>query len=135
MKKKINDNDIIYLEIGVKNEDYIIKDHTVASYHWDDRNKLEKDNYYYITNLYEKLLKQLSLSLNELHSKSYSENYWRIVAGYWLFYYLSVNFDRWENINSSLNEFKEINFYQAINIRNQPVAKKYSRVHEFSIRC
>ncbi len=121
-EEKINDNNVIYLGNWCKNDDYIIKDHTVTSYHWDDRNKLEKDNYY-ITDLYEKLLKQLSLSLNELHSKSYSENYWRIVTGYWLFYYLSVNFDRWENINSSLNEFKEINFYQAINIRNQPVAK------------
>jgi len=121
-EEKINDNDIIYLGNWCKNDDYIIKDHTVASYHWDDRNKLEKDNYY-INDLYEKLLKQLSLSLNELHSKSYSENYWRIAAGYWLFYYLSVNFDRWENINSSLNEFKEINFYQSINISNQPIAK------------
>ena len=74
------------------------------------------------------LLPKISKKLNKLHSKTYSDNYWRINIGYWLFYYLSVNIDRWENINSALNQFKEINSYQGFSINTNPVA---SNTREF----
>ena len=72
-EEKLNDNSIIYLGNWCKNDGYIINDNTVATYHWDDRRKLEKDNNY-INDLYEKLLVKLSETLNQFHSKNYSQN-------------------------------------------------------------
>ena len=117
---RISNNDVIYLGNWCRTDGYIIKDELVAKYHWDNRDKLEKD-YNYLNNFYERILLELSKKLNQLHSKSYSENYWRITVGYWLLYYLSVNFERWENINSALEEFDKINFYQSLNIKHQPI--------------
>ena len=114
-EEKINEAEIIYLGNWCKNDDYIINNQKIVNYHWDDRNKLENDNKY-TNELYEKLLSQISTTLNNLHSTSFSDDYWRIVCGYWLFYYISVNFERWENITNALDQFKEINCYQGLNI-------------------
>ncbi len=40
---------------------------TVLAYHWDDRQKLFND-YNYLNDLYERLLKELSVTLNEIHN-------------------------------------------------------------------
>tara|TARA_B100001093_G_scaffold520456_1_gene616178 strand:+ start:1031 stop:2806 length:1776 start_codon:yes stop_codon:yes gene_type:complete len=117
---KIDDHELIFLGNWCKNFDYLINDNKVVNYHWDNRSKL-KDDYNYINDLYEKLIPKISKTLNKLHSKSYSDDYWRIILGYWLFYYLSVNIDRWENINCALNQFKEINSYQGLNSDSLPI--------------
>ena len=120
-EEKIKDAEIVYLGNWCKNDDYIINDKKIVNYHWDNRRKLEKDNNY-TNELYEKLLSQISVTLNNLHSKSYSNDYWRIICGYWLFYYISVNFERWENIINAFSQFKEINCYQGLNINEQPIS-------------
>ena len=67
------------------------------TYHWDDRQKLESD-YAYINELYERILKNLTLKLNKFHKEDYSVNYWRLLIGWWLLFTLNVLFDRWELI-------------------------------------
>ena len=117
---KIHHDNIIYLGNWCAEDKYTIKEHRVNSYHWDDRKKLEQDNEY-INDLYEKILDDLSDLLNKYHSQKFSKNYWRILIGYWLFVYLSVNLERWGNIENVLSKFKEINFYQSLNIENNPL--------------
>ena len=74
-------------------------------YHWDDRNKLEND-FFYLENLYKKVLISLSNKLNFIHKKNYDSSFWEITIGYWLYNFLHVVFDRWE-VLSKLDSSKE----------------------------
>ncbi|MBF0405777.1 MAG: transferase [Candidatus Riflebacteria bacterium] len=75
-------------------------DAKILPYHWDDRSKLYRD-YQYLRVLYEKLLAELSIILNELHGVDNSSRYWRILIGPWLGFFTQMLFDRWEMINSA----------------------------------
>ena len=50
---------------------------------WENKIKLEKD-YKYLQELYEKLLEEFTLILNNYNSVLESKNFWRIVLGPWL---------------------------------------------------
>jgi putative transferase (TIGR04331 family) len=117
---KIHNGKYVYLGNWCKEDGYIIRDKVVNSYHWDDRKKLEQDNKY-INDIYEKILEDLSNFLNKFHNQKFSKNYWRTVTGYWLFVYLSVNFERWGNIESVLLKHKDINLYQSLDLENNPL--------------
>jgi putative transferase (TIGR04331 family) len=67
----------------------------IAEYHWDDREKLRSD-YAIINKYYEFYLIQLTKKLNEIHKTDFSVRYWRILVGWWLFYFIGVLFDRWQ---------------------------------------
>ncbi len=99
----------IYLGNWCNTNEYIIKDDNVVPYHWDDREKLERDNKY-INNLYEKILNELTLTLNNHHKLEYSNEYWRLVIGYWLFCFLSSTFDKWETISKCFKTFNNIDY-------------------------
>ena len=72
---------------------------SVIPYHWDDRNKLNKDSIY-LDKVYEKVLALLANKLNEIHHSYHELRYWRIILGPWLITFISVLFDRWEIIRS-----------------------------------
>ena len=108
-KKSEIDGKNIYLGNWCKSEDYIITNETVVPYHWDDREKLEKDSIY-INKLYERILTELSKLLNSAHKKNYTKEYWRSVIGYWLFLFLSSIFDKWESISNAFRFFDGINY-------------------------
>ncbi|MFA4848332.1 MAG: LIC12162 family protein [Methanoregula sp.] len=72
----------------------------VLPYHWDNRKKLYRD-YIYLDTIYEKYLILLTDKLNNLHQVSYSGRYWRIVVGYWLYYFIETLFDRYLSIKSA----------------------------------
>jgi putative transferase (TIGR04331 family) len=79
-------------------------------YHWEDREKLQKD-YDYLANFYEVLLKELVHKLNSIHIEEHSQRYWRIIIGPWLITYVAVIWDRWESIKYACdtgNQFKTI---------------------------
>jgi len=76
-------------------------------YHWDDRIKLQRD-YYFLEKIYEKLLLELVADLNRIHQKDYSVNYWRILIGPWLGYFIHIIYDRWFMINLASNEFDKL---------------------------
>jgi len=67
-------------------------DFEVLPYHWNDREKLYRD-YGYIQSVSEKILLNLSDTLNDLHGENRSLRYWRILIGPWLGYFLSLLFD------------------------------------------
>jgi len=79
----------------------------IASYHWDDRDKLYSD-YQYLQKLYEKLLEELSCQLNQIHSVEYSQRYWRILIGPWLGYFTQILFDRWYMLSQAIDKDEEV---------------------------
>jgi putative transferase (TIGR04331 family) len=71
----------------------------IAEYHWDDREKLKRD-YQLINDYYEFYLRKLAAKLNEIHGTNFSVRYWRILIGWWLFYFIGVLFDRWQIVKN-----------------------------------
>ena len=67
----------------------------MAPYHWHDPAR-RPNHLEYISDVYETLLPQLAKVLNDIHGVSYSVRYWRIVVGWWLFYFAQIFFDRWQ---------------------------------------
>jgi len=76
-------------------------DAEVLPYHWDDRDKLHKD-YKDICELFEKILNELTIELNKIHSVNHSSRYWRILLGPWLINFIPIIFDRFSCINNAL---------------------------------
>ncbi len=80
-----------------------LKDYTVntnsgvliASYHWDDRDKMHSD-FSYTNEVYEHILSILSVELNNIHEVTHSKRYWRILIGPWLYAFIPTLFDKWE---------------------------------------
>jgi len=79
------------------------KQHIVNNYHWDDREKYNRD-FYFIDNLYEKKLKEFSVFLNKKHKINHNTEYWRIIIGPWLRSFIEVFFDRYEIVKSIKNK-------------------------------
>jgi putative transferase (TIGR04331 family) len=67
----------------------------VLDYHWDDRDKFNKD-YDRLEKIYESYLFYLSTKLNDIHGTDFDCQYWRVVIGPWLRFFLDVVFDRYE---------------------------------------
>lgn len=72
-------------------------DYEILPYHWDDRSKLYSD-YLFLQELYERLLADLSLQLNQIHGVNHGVRYWRILIGVWLGFFTQTLFDRWHSI-------------------------------------
>ena len=79
----------------------------ILNYHWNDRKKLHAD-FLKINDLYEDVLCDLSIFLNDYHNLKYSKKYWRIVVGLWLNYFIEIIFDRYEMLNIASNITEEI---------------------------
>jgi putative transferase (TIGR04331 family) len=80
-------------------------DYEVLPYHWNDRKKLY-DDYKYLDAVYEKKLKEMTERLNTFHGVSYSNRYWRIVLGPWLYLFIQILFDRYLSIQTAIDSGK-----------------------------
>jgi putative transferase (TIGR04331 family) len=69
----------------------------VLPYHWDDREKLRHDAQM-LQARYEQILPRLSERLNVIQNTERDITYWRLVAGPWLLWILSVVWERRENL-------------------------------------
>jgi putative transferase (TIGR04331 family) len=109
------------------------------SYHWDDRDKLEKD-YFYLGSLHGRLLNALVSKLNEIHNTSFDLRYWQIILDPWLSYFICAAFDRFETLRTilpkghlfpitffNINEIESIPFdtTQFVNFSNSEVWNQY----------
>ena len=103
-----NDESILFLgewcRLYSRKHRWVNMDAEVIPYHWDDRNKLYKD-YQYLLELYERVLKELTIELNNIHNVSYSLRYWRIIIGPWLMGFLTVILDRWSCLHFALEKY------------------------------
>ena len=76
----------------------------VVPYHWNDRQQFNQDCTK-VQDLYERYLNALVGRLNEYHHTNFSERYWRIIIGPWLYPTIALLFDRWSMIDKALSEF------------------------------
>lgn len=79
---------------NIKNINYEIVD-----YHWDDQEKVEKDNTY-IFNTYKKFMPILANKLNIIQKQNLNQRYWEILVGVWFVKFIEVMFDRYTIINN-----------------------------------
>ena len=77
-------------------------DFETVAYHWNDRDKLNKD-YLYSKKLYQVLINEISNCLNLYHNKDNSIRYWKIILGPWLFSFIQIALERYENLKQLLN--------------------------------
>jgi len=80
-------------------------DYETVEYHWDDRNQALKDHKY-LNSLYEDILVSLTKSLNQIHQVNHNIEYWRILVGPWLYYFIQTIFDRWQMIVKVSNNYQ-----------------------------
>jgi putative transferase (TIGR04331 family) len=76
----------------------------IPPYHWDDRERLQRD-YTYLQDLYERLLHDLAAQLNRMHAVDRGPRYWRILVGPWLGYFIQILFDRWTSIQECVRGY------------------------------
>jgi len=76
----------------------------VVPYHWNDRKKFARDCDV-VQELYERYLSALVPKLNKFHQTHYSERYWRIIVGPWLYPTIALLFDRWEMVDKAFSEY------------------------------
>ena len=86
-----------------QNQD-LYKNSQIVEYHFDDSAKLENDNKY-LCGLFYKILKKLTIHMNNLHHENKPERYWHIVLGPWLGAQISIAWDRWECLSKAFKEF------------------------------
>lgn len=79
----------------------------VLPYHWDDRKKAYAD-FKYLEILNKQLLQELTVILNNIHDKKYSEKTWNVLIGYWLTQFTAVVFDRWSMIDCAVKKYDNL---------------------------
>jgi putative transferase (TIGR04331 family) len=101
----------IFLGNWCKADTYLINSQKIVKYYWDDRDQLEQD-YKYLNNLCENLLKELTQNLNKIHNRDCDIEYWRLLIGLWLLHFSGTLFERWKNIQNAISQFEEINYFK-----------------------
>ena len=82
----------------------------IQNYHWDDKEKFERD-IQYLNDLYETKLDELSIAMNKIHNETNNKSFWRIIIGPWLKSFIDVVFDRYESIDLLNSEHEIDNTY------------------------
>ncbi|MDB4616935.1 LIC12162 family protein [Synechococcus sp. AH-551-E11] len=71
---------------------------------FDNTESLNKA-YRFVGEVYEHVLPLLGDALNELHATEYGNRYWRIVIGPWLYWYITVIYDRYLCLKGALADY------------------------------
>lgn len=77
-------------------------DHEVLTYHWD-ASSLFAEDFQYVSRLYERVLVDLTYTLNQLLQVDHGVRYWRILIGPWLRQFIEILCDRWRSIECVVN--------------------------------
>ena len=70
--------------------------------------KEEDEIYTYILGEYYKVLPIIAASLNNLHGKQHSVNYWRIIIGPWLLFYMQLIYDRLSYLTKAIDDYPKL---------------------------
>jgi hypothetical protein len=89
-------------------------------------------NYDYLISLNERVLNQLSKTLNRIHSKNEPIEYWRILIGPWVKNFLQVTYDRWNLISKVSNKFKHVSYHEYVDNYNDGISKETNDFTFFS---
>jgi putative transferase (TIGR04331 family) len=66
------------------------------------------ETYNYLNSLYERLLPQIAVTMNNIHGIKYSQRYWRIIIGDWLLHYIQIIYDRHAAIAFALRKYPDL---------------------------
>ena len=107
----------IYLITTSLDETYKKKYKNIYLHPWIEENKIKFndypdrynviDDFNYCSDLYEKILPEVSKILNEIHKKKFDLEFWIIFIGPWLKQFIWITNDRWKRLIS----FKNKNFF------------------------
>lgn len=61
-----------------------------------------------VSAIYERVLPQISKSLNAIHRVLHNQRYWRITVGCWLWYFVHVLYERYTSVKSALEKFPDL---------------------------
>lgn len=103
LKKKINKKKSILIGdwCDVPNNIFTYKDNYLVAkniYKYQANKFTVKNEIRYIASIYNNILDNLYVSLNNYHNKNFNKKYWEIVIYRWLFYYIAHVFARWQII-------------------------------------
>jgi putative transferase (TIGR04331 family) len=112
--------------LGQKHEDHVVLD-----YHLAKPAQIEVAGAY-IDNLYEQLLVNLSLKLNEIHGVDWELKSWRILIGPWLHRHIEIYYDRWTTIENALNEYTLKSHCLPVPTKEQLIPENYDELGETS---
>ena len=74
----------------------------VLPYHWEDKKKCLKD-YKYVVSVYQKIITELTKTLNKIHKTNFSTKYWNIIIGPWLIIFITAMYDRFLTVSAIKN--------------------------------
>lgn len=83
-------------------------------------NEKQQEATQYVNDFYERALTLLGDAMNSIHETNHSRRYWRIVIGPWLYWYVSVVFDRYTCLKAALTvcpDFETIGLSDASFVR------------------
>ena len=104
----------------------------LKKHYWQNLKNFNQD-YKYINNLHEKILKKLSETLNIVHNEKKKEIYWRILLDPWLYHYLTVNLFIWRLIEINKENIKKIRkTKKELYFKNQIFNYNYYESDDFS---
>lgn len=86
------------------------KKNKIINYHWSNKKKFKKDSLY-IVKTTDKVCKELTKKLNEIHNLEENTNYWYLIIYPWVFHYVSTMYDRWETIRIFLKSNRNKVYY------------------------
>ena len=97
------------------------KENNINKYHWDDRDKYNRD-FDYLSNLYEKTLKDYSKILNDIHKLDRDSN-WRLIIGPWLRFFIDALFDRYECVRYAKEQciIDKVTIYNYLDREQPPI--------------
>ena len=96
---------------------------------WLSKKKQFKD-FEDVKKIYVKVLKELSINLNNYHSKKFTIRQWELILFYFLYNYISVVYDRW-NIIKSIKKKYQLKRIQLISYNKESfVCKKSTDVYD-----
>ena len=106
--------------------------HEVLPYHGFNRDALYSD-YKYSMDIYERLLVQLSESLNVLHGTEHSVRYWRIVLGPWLSHFVEILLDRYRSICVAIDSSKVTNTWITEELSEELIPNDFSEFRHWFV--
>lgn len=86
----------------------VLSDIPTLPYHWKSQNEI-RDAIDYTEEVYEELLPIISGWLNEIHNLDKQVQYWRIILGKYLHYYISYLYDRYICLKKACLQFDSVN--------------------------
>ncbi|PPR48324.1 MAG: hypothetical protein CFH18_00076 [Alphaproteobacteria bacterium MarineAlpha5_Bin8] len=104
-----NEKKIILLGPWCINDEKLIKeyDYELLPYHWVNNEKFQSD-LKFLFKLYKDLIPEISRVLNNKNKTSFSNRYWEILIGPWLWSFVQILFDRYSSLKIATNKYSNL---------------------------